>query len=272
MSDRKGDKMSGIDIISYKLGQKSAGGGSGGGSVRLQNKTFNANGTYKADAGYDGLGTVTVDVAGSGGIAAGISYDEISDNGYLLKATVYGDVLMAYAFNEASTLTEVNLPNSITKIPDYAFQRCTNLAPTELPASLQTIGNYAFYTCSMLALTELPTSLQKIGNYAFQGTKLALTELPANVAKVSEGVFRSCSNLAITEIPASVTHIYRYAFSGCSSLRNITFKGTPAYIDSNAFQSCTFLETINVPWAEGAVANAPWGATNATINYNYTGA
>lgn len=32
MSDRKGDKMSGIDIISYKLGQKSAGGGAGGGS------------------------------------------------------------------------------------------------------------------------------------------------------------------------------------------------------------------------------------------------
>lgn len=32
MSDRKGDKMSGIDIISYKLGQKSVGGGTGGGS------------------------------------------------------------------------------------------------------------------------------------------------------------------------------------------------------------------------------------------------
>ena len=32
MSDRKGDKMSGIDIISYKLGQKSVGGGAGGGS------------------------------------------------------------------------------------------------------------------------------------------------------------------------------------------------------------------------------------------------
>lgn len=30
MSDRKGDKMSGIDIISYKLGQKSVGGGAGG--------------------------------------------------------------------------------------------------------------------------------------------------------------------------------------------------------------------------------------------------
>lgn len=54
-----------MDIFSYKLGQKrggGSGGSGGGGSVRLQNKTFNANGTYKADAGYDGLGTVKVAV------------------------------------------------------------------------------------------------------------------------------------------------------------------------------------------------------------------
>ena len=50
-----------------------------------------------------------------------------------------------------------------------------------------------------------------------------------------------------------------------------TFEGTPRSIASNAFASCINLTTINVPWAEGAVANAPWGATKATINYNYTG-
>jgi hypothetical protein len=38
-----------------------------------------------------------------------------------------------------------------------------------------------------------------------------------------------------------------------------------------AFSGCANITTINVPWAEGAVENAPWGATNATINYNYTG-
>lgn len=43
------------------------------------------------------------------------------------------------------------------------------------------------------------------------------------------------------------------------------------YIAADAFEGCTNLITINVPWVEGAVANAPWGATNATINYNYTG-
>ena len=43
-------------------------------------------------------------------------------------------------------------------------------------------------------------------------------------------------------------------------------------IASTTFTSCANLTTINVPWAEaeGEVANAPWGATNATINYNYT--
>lgn len=42
-------------------------------------------------------------------------------------------------------------------------------------------------------------------------------------------------------------------------------------IGGNAFLNCTGLATINVPWAEGEVSGAPWGATKATINYNYTG-
>lgn len=66
------------------------------------------------------------------------------------------------------------------------------------------------------------------------------------------------------------TKIRDYAFYNCSALESITFEGTPTTINGNAFTGCTNLLTINVPWAEGAVANAPWGATNATINYNYT--
>ena len=39
-------------------------------------------------------------------------------------------------------------------------------------------------------------------------------------------------------------------------------------IANNTFNNCNLLRDIFVPWAEGAVANAPWGATNATIHYN----
>jgi hypothetical protein len=54
-------------------------------------------------------------------------------------------------------------------------------------------------------------------------------------------------------------------------LVSLTFEGTPESIANAAFVACDNLTTINVPWAEGAVANAPWGATNATITYGYTG-
>ena len=88
--------------------------------------------------------------------------------------------------------------------------------------------------------------------------------------KIRDYLFYNCMNLALTSLPAGITSIGDSAFSICINLTSITFEGTPTTIASNAFNYCTNLTTINVPWAEGAVANAPWGATYATINYNYT--
>ena len=37
---------------------------------------------------------------------------------------------------------------------------------------------------------------------------------------------------------------------------------------NDTFSGCTNLTDIYVPWAEDALANAPWGAPNATVHYN----
>ena len=118
----------------------------------------------------------------------------------------------------------------------------------KLPSDVTAIRNYAFIDCDSCCLESLPEGLTYIGINAFAG----------------------CMNLRITSIPITVETINDSAFYGCDLLRTITFKGTPRNIASSAFTGCINLTTINVPWAEGAVANAPWGATNATINYNYT--
>ena len=97
---------------------------------------------------------------------------------------------------------------------------------------------------------SLPSGLTSIGNYAF---------------------FR-CSGLTLTSLPSGITSIEDLAFYGCLGLASLTFEGKPKSISNLAFRGCTNLTTINVPWAQGAVKNAPWGARNATINYNYTGA
>ena len=126
-----------------------------------------------------------------------------------------------------------------------------------------------------LAVNELPPFLDnitKIYSYTFAYChNLALTSLPKHITQIGAYAFTECSSLALTSIPKNVDSIGFAAFRGCSNLTTLTFKGTPSDIDDNAFEFCTNLTTINVPWAEGAVANAPWGATHATINYNYTG-
>lgn len=53
-----------------------------------------------------------------------------------------------------------------------------------------------------------------------------------------------------------------------SSVTQIIINSTPSLINANAFRKANALADIYVPWSEGEVANAPWGATNATIHYN----
>ena len=114
--------------------------------------------------------------------------------------------------------------------------------------SITTIGTNAFYNCTALETFHFP-KLTTIGSSAFFG----------------------CSSLAITDLPRLCTSIGKSAFFGCTSLTSITFYTTPTSGMLSVFQNCTNLNVINVPWAEGEVLGAPWGATNATINYNYTG-
>jgi hypothetical protein len=76
-----------------------------------------------------------------------------------------------------------------------------------------------------------------------------------------------CSKLTLPHLPSGLTNVGTTAFRTCTALESITFHSTPT-VGANAFFGCSKLKNIYVPWAEGEVANAPWGATNATIHYN----
>ena len=175
-------------------------------------------------------------------------------------------------FNEIGTLRSVTFiyPNMVTSIGERAFLRCSSLALTSLPDGLTSIGQSAFAECGKLALTKLPDGLTSIEyRVFFQCTNLALTELPSGITSIGGTAFYDCRNLALTELPSGITSIGSTAFCGCTSLTSLTFKGTPDSIGSDAFKNCTNLVDIKVPWSDGAVAGAPWGATNATITYDY---
>ena len=158
-----------------------------------------------------------------------------------------------------------------TSVVDNAYYRDETLSITSLPACIESIGNQAFTNCINLTLTSLPSGLTSIGDQAFTDCiNLALTSLPSGLTSIGNQAFANCINLTLTSLPSGLMSIGNNAFGKCTGLTSITFTGKPTTIGGNAFSDCTNLTTINVPWAEGEVANAPWGATNATINYNYT--
>ena len=176
------------------------------------------------------------------------------------------------AFEGCQRLALTSLPEYVSVIGKWAFSGCYSLNLTSLPEWIDTIQQSSFSVCRSLALTSLPERVVEIGYQAFYGCySLALTSLPEGLMTIDDSAFYNCQNLALTSLPQSLKNVGSDAFGNCVGLKTITFKGKPDYLPYDIFFNCTNLKTINVPWSEGEMSNAPWGATNATINYNYTG-
>ena len=214
-------------------------------SITVEHITITENGTTTAPDGK-AYSPVTVNVTPTGATEPFIE-EEYATGDILVSAKLYG----------------------YTKIRSYAFYSQPALQQIVLPENLVEIGTNAFYGCSNLTLAELPDSITKIKSRAFENCNhTSFTKLPPMLTSLEPFAFRCPTTIDI--IPATVETVGNYALLTKNS--TLTFMGTPTTISTTALsESKEYLTTINVPWAEGAVANAPWGATNATINYNYTG-
>lgn len=176
-----------------------------------------------------------------------------------------------FAFSDCSKLALTSLPSGITSIGDQAFRDCFSLALTGLPSRITSIGDYTFRNCSKMVLTSLPSGITSLPTAAFQYCpKLALTTFPSGMTSIGAYAFKQGTGLASITLPPALATIGDYAFANCTGLETVRFTSTVSSIPGGVFSGCTKLSTIYVPWSQGQVANAPWGANNATIIYDYT--
>ena len=157
----------------------------------------------------------------------------------------------------------------VTGIGNSAFRNCASIVSVEIPNSVTNIGYGAFAGCSSLANITIPDSVTSVGDRTFRGcTALISAIIGNNITKITPRMFENCSHLTSIRIPYNILTVGEYAFNNCTLLATATFDGVPTSIDSTAFAGTGAILTINVPWSTDYVANAPWGATASTINYN----
>ena len=131
-------------------------------------------------------------------------------------------------FYGCTSLTSVEISNSVTSIGDGAFDGCTGLTSIEIPKSVTSIGDWAFDGCT--GLTEIyynAKTAECSGSTIFYNAGAAATGLKVifgeSVENIPAYLFHGCTGLNGVTIGSNVTSIGGYAFSGCTSLTEVYY-------------------------------------------------
>ena len=130
-----------------------------------------------------------------------------------------------------------------TEIPYHAFQNASQLTSVTLPDTLTTVGRYAFKQSGLTQLV-VPDSVTMIGQYAFEKTPLVSANLGAGLELVGAGAFRLCRNLTEITLGSGLEEVGDQALEGCGSLRSVTIPETVTRLGDHAFAGCTGLEEV----------------------------
>lgn len=95
-------------------------------------------------------------------------------------------------------ITEIVIPDGITKIEAGAFANLTNLTTVVIPNSVEIIEDGAFQGCTALTTAKLSNKLVTLGESAFEGCALLEEVVLAKTLKtVGKNAFKDCTALTI---------------------------------------------------------------------------
>ena len=109
-----------------------------------------------------------------------------------------------------SNLTEIEIPDTVTKIGSRAFAG-NNIHNIVIPESVKEIGEYAFSTKNYLnesCAVSLSEGLEVIGDNAFRNKAIAEIDLPSTVKGLKLNTFRKEYTSDGHKVNGSVTKVY----------------------------------------------------------------
>ena len=169
---------------------------------------------------------------------------------------------------QLENITEVRLPDGVTRIGFSAFYKTASLAKINFPTSLKAVEQYAFYE-SGLTEVDIPGSTA-IGREAFFScVKMTKLSIP-KVTYMGFRCFHHCSMLSSVSVPASanlgnppdaslkgynlcdlkdqsVLESGKYAFSDCYNLKTATIQEGVTTVPEAMFMFCSEMTTVTFP-------------------------
>ena len=213
-------------------------------------------------------------------------------NGEIITKLVIPDGVTAISdlnFYGCNTITNVEIPASVTYIGEGAFNQCVNLekitvdldntvyqsidnnlyskdgktliqyaiAQTkehfDIPDGVECIGVGAFSTCKNLYGVHIPNSVIEIKAEAFYQCGVSQVTIPDSVVNIGDSAFMQCLNLYGVTIGRGVKIIGDWAFENCVFLQSVTIPNNVQSIGDYAFANSSFLSKVVI---EDAVSGA----------------
>lgn len=190
------------------------------------------------------------------------------DNEYFktFDAVLYskdGTNLVAYPSGKSNS--EFTVPNGVTKISKFAFNHASNLRKINLPNTITCIDTGAFLSCKVEAI-NIPEGVEIIESYAFSQTQIKSLILPEGIKVIEYMAFLNCYKMGEIQIPESLSIIGSEAFSGCSSIYEVRYAGTQKqwYDITKEYGWDSDVENYAIQYGDGTV-----GGTHTHIFSNW---